>query len=205
MHRTRTSAPRSPRTLGEPLPRTEPPAWCRRRRASAGLLFSGSSGELLEGPWNLAALALARPALEANPSISVYVALGDATIRGLDPQTGATTPPLVSLPDFARALAVVDLDLDGALDFVLINEAMHLQVVDGATGAITWTGPYLGPADYHGDVNLSLDAGDLDSNGVPDFAASSSYGVFFFEGPLSVLFVDGFESGDTSSWSATQP
>ena len=84
-------------------------------------LFSGATGELLSGPWNLAVLAMARPALVESPPIRVYVALGDATIRGLDPQTGATTPPLVTLPDIARALAVVDLDFDGELDFVVVD------------------------------------------------------------------------------------
>jgi hypothetical protein len=167
-------------------------------------LFSGATGELLSGPWYLQALAMARPALEENPPISVYVALADATIRGLDPQTGATTPPLVTLPGIARALAVIDLDLDGALDFVIVDDGMHLQVVNGATGAIAWTGPYLGPTQY-GGVGPSIEAGDLDGNGVPDFAAASNYGLFFFEGPLSQLFADGFEAGDTFAWSATVP
>lgn len=167
-------------------------------------LFSGATGELLSGPWNMEVLAMARPALEENPEVSVYVALGDATIRGLDPLSGATTPPFATLPDLARALAVVDLDLDGVLDFVIVNYGMHLQVVSGATGALVWTGPYLGPTNS-GDAGPSIEAGDLEGNGVPDFAAYSNYGLFFFEGPLSVLFVDGFESGDTSGWSATEP
>ena len=167
-------------------------------------LFSGATGELLSGPWNLSALAMAKPALAANPPIRVYVALGDATIRGLDPQNGATTPPLVTLPNAARALAVVDLDFDGALDFVIVDFEMRLRVVNGATGAIAWTGPYMGPPESGGG-GLWLEAGDLDGNGIPDFAAGSSYGLFFFEGPLSALFIDGFEAGGTSAWSVTQP
>ena len=167
-------------------------------------LFSGATGELLGGPWNLQALVMAQPALEVDPPISVYVALADSTIRGFDPQTGATTPPLVTLPSAARALAVVDLDLDGVLDFVVVDSLMHLRVADGATGAIVWTGPYLGPNEYDG-VGPALQAGDLDGNGVPDFAAGSIYGLFFFEGPLSELFIDGFEAGDTLAWSATLP
>ena len=61
-----------------------------------------------------------------------------------------------------------------------------------------------GPTGY-GWVELSLDAGDLDGNGVPDFAAASRYGLFYFEGPLFELLIDGFESGDTLGWSATLP
>ena len=43
------------------------------------------------------------------------------------------------------------------------------------------------------------EAGDLDGNGVPDFAVASRYGLFYFEGPLFELLVDGFESADTSA------
>ena len=81
---------------------------------------------------------------------------------------------------------------------------MRLRVVNGATGAIAWTGPYMGPPESGGG-GLWLEAGDLDGNGIPDFAAGSSYGLFFFEGPLSALFIDGFEAGGTSAWSVTQP
>ncbi len=167
-------------------------------------LYSGATGDLLGGPWDLQAQAMARPALVEDPPIRVYVALADRTIRGLDPQTGVITPPLVNLPEAARALAVVDLDLDGTLDFVIVNSAMHLQVVNGATGVISWTGPYLGPIGY-GDAAPTLEAGDLDGNGIPDFAAAWNFGIFFFESPLTVLFGDGFETGDTSAWSATEP
>jgi hypothetical protein len=167
-------------------------------------LFSGATGKLLSGPWSSNVLAMAKPALAENPSIHVYVALGDATIRGLDPGTGATTQPLATLPGIVRALAVIDLDFDEVLDFVIVDDSMHLQVVNGASGAIVWTGPYLGPNEY-GGYAPAIQAGDLDGNGVPDFAAGSSYGIFFFEGPLSQLFVDGFEAGDTLAWSASVP
>jgi hypothetical protein len=172
--------------------------------AGALALFSGATGDLLSGPWNLSVWAMAKPALVENPANRVYVALSDATIRGLDPQTGTTTAPLATLPGVSLQLAVVDLDRDGTLDFVVIDQSMHLHVVDGATGTLTWAGPYLGPAGY-GWPELSLEAGDLDGNGVPDFAVASRYGLFYFEGPLFALFVDGFESADTSAWSATLP
>lgn len=172
--------------------------------AGALALFSGATGDLLSGPWNLSVWAMAKPALVENPANRVYVALSDATIRGLDPQTGTTTAPLATLPGSSRALAVVDLDRDGTLDFVVVDQSMYLHVVDGATGTLTWAGPYLGPAGY-GWPQLSLEAGDLDGNGVPDFAVASRYGLFYFEGPLFALLVDGFESGDTSAWSAALP
>ena len=172
--------------------------------AAALALFSGATGDLLSGPWNLSVWAMAKPALVENPANRVYVALSDATIRGLDPQTGTTTAPLATLPGVSLQLAVVDLDRDGTLDFVVVDQSMYLHVVDGATGTLTWAGPYLGPAGY-GWPELSLEAGDLDGNGVPDFAVASRYGLFYFEGPLFGLLIDGFETGDTSAWSATHP
>ncbi len=48
-------------------------------------LFSGATGDLLSGPWNLNVWAMAKPALVENPANRVYVALSDSTIRGLDP------------------------------------------------------------------------------------------------------------------------
>ncbi len=172
--------------------------------AGALALFSGATGDLLSGPWNLSVWAMAKPALVENPENRVYVALSDSTIRGLDPQTGTATAPLATLPGISRELAVVDLDRDGTLDFVVVDPFMVLHVVDGATATIAWAGPYLGPTGY-GWVDLSLEAGDLDGNGVPDFAVASRYGLFYFEGPLFALLVDGFETGDTSAWSATLP
>ncbi|MDQ1347906.1 MAG: hypothetical protein QG573_1280 [Acidobacteriota bacterium] len=40
------------------------------------------------------------------------------------------------------------------------------------------------------------EAGDLDGNGLPDFAAASKYGLFYFEGLLFELLVVGFEPSD---------
>lgn len=167
-------------------------------------LFSGATGDLLSGPWALSVWALAKPTLMENPPYRVYVALSDKTIRGLDPQTGTPSAPLATLPGISRQLAVVDLDRDGTLDFVVVDQVMYLHVVDGATATVAWAGPYLGPTGY-GWVDLSLEAGDLDGNGVPDFAVASRYGLFYFEGPLFEVFTDGFESGNTLAWSDTQP
>jgi hypothetical protein len=170
-------------------------------------LFSGATGDLLSGPWDLSVWAMAKPTLMANPPHRAYVALSDGTIRGLDPQTGTTSAPLATLPGISRRLAVVDLDRDGSLDFVVVVilfVVVIIVVVDGASATVVWAGPYLGPTGY-GWVELSIDAGDLDANGVPDFAAASRYGLFYFEGPLFELLADGFETGDTLAWSATLP
>lgn len=166
-------------------------------------LFSGATGDPIGGPWELDVSAMAKPELEEAPPHSVYVTVADK-VRGLDPSTGILTAPLADLPGACWELAVVDLDRDGALDFVVVDATLHLQVVDGATGTVAWTGPYLGPAGYAWP-RLSLQAGDLDGNGVPDFAVASPIGLFYFEGPLFDLFLDGFESGDTDAWSSSVP
>jgi hypothetical protein len=166
-------------------------------------LFSGATGDLLGGPWDLGVSAMARPELEVDPPHPVYVTVADE-IRALDPLTGTLTAALATLAGTSRELGVVDLDRDGTLDFIVVDAGMHLQVVDGAKGTVTWTGPFLGPAGYAWP-GLSLQAGDLDGNGVPDFAVASRYGLFYFEGPVFGLLLDGFESGDTDAWSASVP
>ncbi|MBP7586633.1 MAG: VCBS repeat-containing protein [Thermoanaerobaculia bacterium] len=169
------------------------------------VLFSGATGDLLSGPWDLTVWAMVKPALVENPANRVYVAMIDSTIRGLDPETGDTTQPLATLPGISRELAVVDLDRDGVLDFVVVDQFMYLRVVDGATATVAWQGPFLGSEGWGNTPALSLEAGDLDGNGVPDFAVATRYGLFFFEGPLFDLLIDGFESGDTLAWSGTVP
>lgn len=169
------------------------------------VLFSGATGELLGGPWDLTVWAMVKPALVENPAHRVYVAMIDSTIRGFDPETGATTQPLATLPGISRALGVVDLDRDGVLDFVVVDQFMYLRVVDGATATVAWQGPFLGSEGWGNTPALTLEAGDLDGNGVPDFAVATRYGIFFFEGPLFDLLIDGFESGDTLAWSAIVP
>jgi hypothetical protein len=112
---------------------------------------------------------------------------------------------LATLPGISRALGVVDLDRDGVLDFVVVDQFMYLRVVDGATATVAWQGPFLGSEGWGNTPALTLEAGDLDGNGVPDFAVATRYGIFFFEGPLFDLLIDGFESGDTLAWSAIVP
>lgn len=167
-------------------------------------LFSGATGEVVAGPWSVNARAMARPSLAPSAPYKVYVALEDATIRGFHPLTGVTSTPLAYLPSGALALAVIDLDVDGTLDFIVVNEDRKLQVVDGATGSVVWTGPILSWSNYYSD-RFFLEAGDFDGNGLPDFLASSSYGIFFFEGPFTVLFSDAFESGSWAAWSSGTP
>ena len=167
-------------------------------------LFSGATGEVVAGPWSVDARAIARPSLAPGAPHKVYVALDDATIRGFNPLTGVATAPLAYLPAGALALAVIDLDVDGTLDFIVVNEERKLQVVDGATESVVWTGPILSWSSYYSE-RFFLQAGDFDDNGLPDFLASSAYGIFFFEGPFTVLFSDAFESGSWAAWSGVTP
>lgn len=167
-------------------------------------LFSGATGEVVAGPWSVNARAMAQPSLAPSAPYKVYVALGDSTIRGFNPLTGAMTTPLAYLPSGALALAVIDLDIDGSLDFIVLNEDRRLQVVDGATESVVWTGPLLSRSSYYSE-RYFLQAGDFDGNGLPDFLASSAYGIFYFEGPFTVLFNDAFESGSWAAWSGVAP
>ena len=123
------------------------------------------------------------------------------SIAILDPTTGQLAAPLATFADQVDALRVADPTRDGVLDFNVVVGGV-LLVWGGAESAVVWTGPYLGPEAGFRD---SLWVGNFDSDSVPDIAVNTGYGFAIFEAPLFELFVDGFESGDTTAWTITLP
>jgi hypothetical protein len=164
-------------------------------------IFGGATGALLRGPWDLSIGSFDLAQLDADPQLEIVTGGTDGSIAVLDAATGQLGPELGSFPDPIRALRVADTTVDGVLDFNVVS-GYALGVWGGAEDAIVWTGPYLGPEAGSYDT-LWIDDYDLD--GVPDIAVNIGYGFAIFETPLSPLLIDGFESGDTSAWSAAVP
>jgi hypothetical protein len=167
------------------------------------LSFSGASGLPVAGPWDAGIVALATAALSAVPADQLFVGLADRTLRTIDPASGVASPATTTLPADLRALAVVDLNRDGVLDWIALGADGYPYLTDGATPATPWAGPYLGPISPFSAVQVS--AGDMDRNGVPDFLVATPRGLFYFEGPLQTLLLAGFETGDSSEWTLHFP
>jgi hypothetical protein len=164
-------------------------------------IFNGATGALLRGPWELSIGSFDLAQLDADPQLEIVTGGTDGSISILDAATGQLGPELGSFPDQIFALRVADTTVDGVLDFNVVS-GYALGVWGGAEGEVVWTGPYLGPAAGYNDT-LWVDDYDLDTG--PELAVNTGYGFAIFEAPLLRIFRDGFESGDTSAWTATVP
>jgi outer membrane protein assembly factor BamB len=108
--------------------------------------------------------------------------------------------------DVWTARAIGDLDGDGHEDVIAGSFDYHVYALDGIDGHVLWA------YDTGNRVFSVAPVGDLDGDGFPEVAAGtqdthSSVVVYVLDGNagLTVLFADGFESGDTSAWSASVP
>lgn len=167
------------------------------------LSFSGADGLPVAGPWDAGIVALATDAGNSVSANQLFVGLADRTLRTIDPATGVASAATTTLPADLRALAVVDLNRDGVLDWIALGEDGYTYLTDGATPGTPWAGAYLGQIGPYLSVQVS--AGDMDRNGVPDFLVATPRGLFYFEGPLQTLLLAGFETGDTSEWTLHFP
>jgi hypothetical protein len=165
------------------------------------VIFDGATGALLRGPWDLPIGGFDLAQLDADAAFEIVTGTTDGDISVLDAATGQLGPALATFPASIYALRVADTTLDGVLDFNVVS-GYALGVWGGAEDQVVWTGPYLGP---DAGMNDTLWVDDYDLDQVPDLVVNTGYGFAIFEAPLSVLLRDGFESGDTSAWSATVP
>lgn len=153
---------------------------------------SGVAGPLISAHSSMLTL----PGEGGNPSVVWISRFDNGSILPFDPLTGLEGPVLTTLGGAATAFSFADVNRDGLSDVVAVL-GMKLQVEDGSTGQIIWESPYLEPA-YN--VAEPLLVGDFDHDSVPEILLATRDGVLKFEAPLLAIFVDGFESGDTSSW-----
>lgn len=108
--------------------------------------------------------------------------------------------------DVWTARAIDDLDGDGRQDVIAGSFDYHVYALDGDDGTIFWA--------FNTDNRIFSVApvGDLNGDGRPEVAAgtqdtNNDIVLHVLEGDsgLGTIFLDGFESGDTSAWSATVP
>ncbi len=106
--------------------------------------------------------------------------------------------------DVWTARAIDDLSGDGSQDVIAGSFDYHVYALDGDDGAVLWT------FDTNNRVFSVYPAGDLDGDGRPEVVAGTqdtndNVVVHVLAGGSGAIFSDGFESGDTLSWSATVP
>ena len=122
----------------------------------------------------------------------------------VDVPGGATTTIAGPYAGAVDGLAIVDLTSDGVVDYVFaVDDQVHL--VDGLSLENLWVSHRLGEGVGRHD---SLIVEDLDNDGSKEiWVNAGKVGQFVFEvaAPESIIFWDGFESGDTSVWSVTSP
>jgi len=108
--------------------------------------------------------------------------------------------------DVWTARAIDDLNGDGHQDVIAGSFDLNVYAMDGIDGEILWS------YETKNRIFSVAPVGDLDGDGVPEVAAGTQDTtdqtvVIVLSGsnrePL--IFVDGFESGDTTIWSSTTP
>jgi hypothetical protein len=142
--------------------------------------------------------ALDTPDLDGDGIPEIVVGTLDGVIAQIDPLTGA--PTVLAGPFGAQidGLARVDLTGDSTADWVFAaGDRVHL--VDGATLLPEWVSEDLGTGVGRSD---SLLVADLDADGTQEIWVNAGPIGHFVFGVLNLVFADGFESGDTSAWSA---
>jgi len=136
----------------------------------------------------------------------VVVGSWDNAVIVLDGKTGVeiwNTPVGTTNNGYVwTARGIPDLDGDGINDVIAGSFDLHAYAMSGTDGEILWS------FNTGNRVYSVAPVGDLDGDGGPEVAVGTqdtSSNVVFYVIDGGGLFVDGFESGDTSSWSATVP
>lgn len=163
-----------------------------------------ATGALLAGPHDIALSAFDAAQFDADPGMDVFGGLGSfgtSQLAEIDPWTGAIEPAIATFADPLRAIRIAEMTGDSQVDFVVLSGSRAL-VIDGATTSIVWESPHLGSASQ-GTRDLEL--ADLGGSDRPEIIVDLGVGFAVFGVVDLILFEDGFESADTSAWSATLP
>jgi hypothetical protein len=163
-----------------------------------------ATGALLAGPHDIALSAFDAAQFDADPGMDVFGGLGSygtSQLAEIDPWTGAIEPAIATFGDPLRALRIAEMTGDSQVDFVVLS-GTRVLVVDGSTASIVWESPNLGSA---AQETRNLELADLGGSDRPEIIVNLGLGFAVFGVVDLILFEDGFESADTSAWSATLP
>lgn len=163
--------------------------------------FAAADGSRLAGPWPSPVSSMGWLPIPSSPGAQLLVGRADGQVVRVDPITGTSGNKVALLPERVNAFAVTDLDGDGVADVAAVGGG-RLRVVDGVSGEVVWTSPFLG--DSAGEDETLL-VGDFDGDAVVELVVGTGVGVAVFEASSLAVFADGFESGLVAGWSATTP
>lgn len=144
------------------------------------------------------ALGLAQ--IDGDPELDILLGneMGDVAVLDID--TRSVGPPILLLDTWIHAIAAADLGGDPSPELVIRDED-RIRVFGGVPLTQLWASPYLGPV---GSAEPLL-VGNVDTDLDWEILALSRSSIAAFELAFPGLFADGFESGDTSAWSASAP
>lgn len=165
-------------------------------------VFRAADGSLEYGP--LAGLTVAYGVFDiGGMGLPIVVAgLSDGSIHVVDPVTGGVGAQLAQLPYLPRSLRIGDLDRDGALELAMVTPNQTLSVWRIGAPAQAWESAPLG---YIVATWDDFEIVDTDRDTIPELLVDTGFGFALFEGPEYLLLAAGFETGDTSEWSTSQP
>jgi hypothetical protein len=164
-------------------------------------VFDGLTGALESGPYGLGISALEIGEIDGTAPAEILVGTISGSVARLDASTGALSPIIPAIGDRIESLRLADATRDGLPDFIY-SDGNHVRVWGGAETTEIWRSPYL---NVRAGMSDGLYVEDVDANSVLDILVDFGLGFAIFESPLFDLFADGFESGDTSAWSAAVP
>lgn len=165
------------------------------------VVFDALSGALEWGPHAGQTLAFDVAQLDGAGREELVIGSVGGEVQVLDPVSGGVSQPLADYGAPIESLRIADFDRDGAPDLALCVGG-HLIVRGGAQASDLYVSPYLHSRAGYSD---SLAIADLDGNTVPEILVGTYQGLAVFEVPMSLVFADGFESGDTSAWTVVAP
>ena len=163
--------------------------------------FEAATGALLYGPYELDLRSLEVAQLDLDSKLELLIGSNGGEIGEIDVATGQLSPPLFDVNIPVEGLRFGDLTRDAVADFVLLAGG-ELRLLDGSTGLEVWRSPFVGES-FGAEDRLALIDSDVDS--LLEIVVDTSRGFAIFEAPEFDVFADGFESGDTSAWTSTQP